>query len=45
MSDVKSACESFRTLLEEQIHRIEQMNSEATDFSRKETITIGNGLF
>lgn len=41
MSDVKSACESFRTLLEEQIHRIEQMNSEATDFSKKETITIG----
>ena len=39
--DVNKACDSFRVLLEEQLQRIANMTSEATDFSKKETITIG----
>ncbi len=41
MSQINSACDSFRKLLEEQLRRIENMTGEATDFSQKETITIG----
>ena len=41
MSSLKVACESFRKLMEEQLLRIENMNDSATDFSQKETITIG----
>ena len=41
MMDVNSACESFRVLLEEQLHRIETMNAEKVDFINKETVTIG----
>ena len=41
MSAVNNACEAFRTLLEEQLRRIENMNTEKTDFSAKEVVTIG----
>ena len=41
MSAVNNACEAFRTLLEEQLRRIENMNTEKTDFSAKEEVTIG----
>ena len=39
--DIQKACEAFRQLLEEQQQRISAMNTEKTDFSKKETITIG----
>lgn len=41
MSTVNAACESFRILLEEQLHRIETMQASPVDFSQKETVTIG----
>lgn len=41
MSQLDTACESFRKLLTEQLQRIENMSATATDFSKKETITIG----
>lgn len=39
--DIQKACDSFRKLLEEQMQRIASMNTEKTDFSKKQTITIG----
>ena len=39
--DVQNACESFRALLEEQLRRIENMNSQKVDFTTKEVVTIG----
>ena len=39
--DVQKACESFRVLLEEQLQRIENMNSQKVDFTTKEVVTIG----
>jgi len=41
MNAVNNACEAFRVLLEEQIRRIENMNTEKTDFTTKEVVTIG----
>ena len=41
MSYVDQACEAFRVLLEEQLRRVENMNSQKVDFSTKETVTIG----
>ena len=41
MRELDQACESFRKLLEEQIARVEHMNSKKVDFSKKETVTIG----
>ena len=41
MKEVKLACEAFQKLLEEQLQRIANMNSEKVDFSTKETVTIG----
>ena len=41
MMDVNQACEAFRKLLEEQIQRVENMNTEKVDFSTKEVVTIG----
>ena len=41
MMDVQNACESFRALLEEQLQRIENMNSQKVDFTTKEVVTIG----
>jgi len=41
MKELDLACESFRTLLQEQLRRIGNMNSEKVDFAKKETITIG----
>ncbi|MBQ6997256.1 MAG: isocitrate/isopropylmalate dehydrogenase family protein [Oscillospiraceae bacterium] len=39
--DIIQASEAFRTLLEEQLVRLEKMNCEKTDFTKKEVITIG----
>ena len=41
--DIEKACEQFRTLLEEQLARVENMEkgAEAKDFSKMETITVG----
>ncbi|MCI7638993.1 MAG: isocitrate/isopropylmalate family dehydrogenase [Clostridiales bacterium] len=41
MKEVTLACEAFQKLLEEQLRRIANMNSEKVDFSAKETVTIG----
>ena len=41
MMDVNQACEAFKVLLEQQLDRIANMNTEKTDFSTKKTITIG----
>ncbi len=41
MKELDFACEHFRKLLEEQLHRIETMNAEKTDFSTKKVVTIG----
>ena len=41
MKEVTLACEAFQKLLEEQLHRIANMNSDKVDFSAKETVTIG----
>ena len=41
MMDVNQACESFRILLEQQLQRIESMNADKIDFTKKETVTIG----
>ena len=38
---MNDAAEAFRKLLEAQFLRLEHMNTERTDFSRKETVTIG----
>ena len=39
--NIEQACEQFRILLQEQQTRIENMSSIKTDFSTKETVTIG----
>ena len=39
--NVNQACESFRSLLEEQLCRIEYMNAESVDLSAKDKIVIG----
>ena len=41
MNAVNNACEAFRILLEEQIRRIENMDTTKTDFTTKEVVTIG----
>ena len=41
MFDINQACEAFRKILEEQNARIDNMNTDKTDFSRKSTVTIG----
>ena len=41
MMDVNQACEAFRKLLEEQIQRVENMNTEKVDFATKKVVTIG----
>lgn len=41
MQEITLACEAFKTLLEEQVARINRMNTEKTDYSAKECITIG----
>ncbi len=40
-AQVQCAVDAFRTLLEEQLERIEKMNCEKVDFSAKGTVTIG----
>ena len=41
MKELDMACEAFRTLLQEQLARIENMNTEKVDFSNKKCVTIG----
>ena len=48
MNNLNNACEAFRTLLQEQLARIENMCCEKTDFTTKKTVTIcvvdGDGI-
>ena len=39
--DIQKACEAFEQLLKEQMLRIENMNSQRTDFTTKKCVTIG----
>lgn len=39
--DIEQALEAFRVLLTEQQNRVANMNTEKTDFSKKECVTIG----
>jgi len=41
MTTIDNACNSFRTLLQEQLIRLESMNAEKTDFAQKPIVTIG----
>lgn len=41
MNYVEEACKSFRTLLEEQLRRIDNMSTEKVDFTQKKVVTIG----
>ncbi len=41
MMNLDQACEAFRALMEEQLHRIAHTSTEKTDFSIKERIVIG----
>ena len=41
MDHIALACEHFRKLLEEQQRRVQNMQTDKTDFSQKETITVG----
>ena len=41
MKELELACESFKKLVQEQLDRIANANSEKVDYSTKETITIG----
>ena len=41
MNELNQACEAFRALLEEQLARIEHMDSTKVDFSSKPVVTIG----
>ena len=41
MMDINQACEAFKKILEEQQTRIANMNTEKTDFSTKNVVTIG----
>lgn len=40
-AQIQCAVDAFRTLLQEQLERIENMNCEKVDFSAKQTVTIG----
>ncbi len=39
--NVNEACEAFKKLLEEQLYRVANMDTEKTDFATKKTVTIG----
>ena len=41
MMDINQACEAFKVLLQEQMDRVANMNTQKTDFSTKECVTIG----
>lgn len=41
MTELDLACQSFRTLLQEQLTRIESMGAEKIDFAAKKVVTIG----
>jgi len=41
MKELNTACENFRILLQEQLQRIARTTAEKTDFSKKESVTVG----
>ncbi len=41
MEPIQQACEAFRILLEEQLHRLESMNGEKKDYTTQSQVTIG----
>ena len=41
MTQLDIACDKFKTLLQEQLARIENMSAEKTDFNSKKVVTIG----
>ncbi len=41
MIELEQTCEQFRTLLNEQLQRIAEMNGDKVDFTNKDVITIG----
>ena len=41
MIELEQACESFKTLLQEQLDRIAKASTEKVDFTTKEVVTIG----
>ena len=41
MNQIELACQHFKTLLTQQMERIEKMNAESVDFTNKETVVIG----
>ncbi len=41
MMELNMACQHFRSLLEEQMARLSQMETETTDLTKKDTITVG----
>ena len=41
MRELDLACEAFRKLMEQQLARVENMNTEKTDFATKSCVTIG----
>ncbi len=41
MMNVNQACEAFKILLEEQMQRVANMQTEKTDFTTKKVVTIG----
>ncbi len=41
MSTLDLACQSFRTLLEQQLRRVETLEQEKKDFSKIKTVTVG----
>ena len=44
MNQLDLACSQFRTLLEEQLRRIENMNDQKTDFAAKNTILSSHDI-
>lgn len=41
MNEIDLACDSFRALLREQLHRIASMDSNKVDFSTRKVVTVG----
>lgn len=41
MTEIQKACNSFRHLLEQQLNRLESLNTQMVDFKQKEAVTIG----
>lgn len=41
MTRLNEACDAFRVLMEEQLRRVEELSGKKTDFTQKETVTVG----